>query len=67
MRTPDPQKTAKPSAVDGADFTGGPSLLAVLERIACALEHQNEMAQKIDDSLTYTGNMVEVIAGRLGG
>ena len=63
MRTPDPQKTAKPSAVDGLDS----SLLAVLERIACALEHQNEMAQKIDDSLTYTGNMFEVIAGRLGG
>ena len=65
MRTPDPQKTAKPSAVDGADFTGGPSLLMVLERIACALERQNELLEVQNDAIVGVSNRIEDAAGYL--
>ena len=61
MRTPDPQKTAKPSAVDGLDS----SLLAVLERIACALERQNELLEVQNDAIVGVSNRIEDAAGYL--
>lgn len=63
-----PADTFAPTSLrDGADFpmTGQDNqLLSLLERIACALERQNEIAREIDNSLIYIGNMVEVLPGR---
>lgn len=61
MRTPDPQKTAKPSALDGLDS----SLLAVLERIAWALERQNELLEVQNDAIVGVSNRIEDAAGYL--
>ena len=63
MKNARPAETAKPSALGEADSTG--NLLAVLERIACALERQNELLEVQNDAIFGVANRVEDVASCL--
>lgn len=68
MKKPD-ATFATPSLRDGADSTDphqGEQLLAVLERIACALEKQNEAVPNLSAAIEGIANRVEDLVGLVG-